>query len=223
MMKGAKAYLTTQVTTTTQGDLLLMLYDAAIKFLKQAKIKVAERNFAQKGILISRAIDIISELAESLNKEKGGDLARNLNNLYFYCSTRLAKANLKMDPALIDEVIGILSGLRSAFAQIIPQHEGRPASALHGASPATEPETPRPVVPPKPPQINRLDLMGAPAVPLPGALPEEAPAPKPAERPATAQAQARPAPAPAQSRQAAQPGGSVSRLRAANAYSANRN
>lgn len=223
MMKGAKAYLTTQVTTTTQGDLLLMLYDAAIKFLKQAKVKIAERNFAQKGILISRAIDIISELAESLNKEKGGDISRNLNNLYFYCSTRLAKANLKMDPTLIDEVIGILAGLRSAFAQIIPQQEGRPASALHGAAPAAEPEAHRPALAVPPPQVNRLDLMGAPAMPLPGALPEEkTPAPKPAVAPDRQQAQARPAPAQAQPQAEAQPGIQVSRLRAANAYSANR-
>lgn len=217
MRTGARAYLATQVTTTTQGDLLLMLYDAAIKFLKQAKVKIAERNYAQKGILISRALDIVSELAESLNKDKGGDLARNLHNLYFYCSTRLAKANLKMDTALVDEVIGILNGLRSAFAQIIPGQEGRPSSALHGASEQAEPE-PRPQL--QPPPVSRLDLMGNPAKPLPDLLPQAVSAP-------AAQAAApRPQPAPlksAESLQAtAQAGGNAARLRAAAAYSANR-
>ena len=87
MMKAAQAYFQTQVQTTSQGQLLLMLYDGAIKFLKQAKTKIQERNYAQKGILISKAIDVISELDSSLNPEKGGDLATNLHNLYFFCNT----------------------------------------------------------------------------------------------------------------------------------------
>ncbi|HMM37798.1 MAG TPA: flagellar export chaperone FliS [Desulfovibrio sp.] len=216
MKNGAKAYLATQVTTTTQGDLLLMLYDAAIKFLKQAKVKIAERNYAEKGILISRALDIISELAESLNKEKGGDVAKNLNNLYFFCSTRLLKANLKMDAALIDEVVGILSGIRSAFAQIIPGYEGRPPSALHGASPLADESiaTPKPAHPM--PQVNNLDLMGSPAQPLAGILPQNdnaATALKPAR-------QASPVPASPAASPTQQPG--VNRLRAINAYASNR-
>jgi flagellar protein FliS len=129
MYKAAHAYLSTQVTTTSQGDLLLMLYDAAIKFLNRAKVHIEQRDYAQKGVLISKAMDIISELAQSLNREKGGDLAENLNQLYFYCSSKLLKANLRMDVSLIDEVIQILTGLRSAFAEIIPQQEGKGAQA----------------------------------------------------------------------------------------------
>ena len=58
MLKAAKAYLSTQVTTATQGDLLLMLYDTAIKHLKQAKEKMAVRDFVAKGNLITKAIEI---------------------------------------------------------------------------------------------------------------------------------------------------------------------
>ncbi len=130
MHKAAKAYFQTQVATTSQGKLLLMLYDGCIKFLNQAKEKIAERDYAQKGILISRALDVINELDSSLNADKGGDLAANLHKLYFYCSTRLLSANLKMDTALIDEVIKILSGLRSAYAQIIDTPEAMAAAAM---------------------------------------------------------------------------------------------
>ena len=137
MLKAAHAYLSTQVTTTTQGDLLVMLYDAAIKFLKQSKVKIDERNYAEKGILISRALDIISELAQSLNKEKGGELAQNLNQIYFFCSTQLAKANLKMDTKMIDEVIGLLSTLRGAYAQILPGYDGKDEQAEPAPSPQT--------------------------------------------------------------------------------------
>lgn len=129
MLKAAKAYLSTQVTTATQGDLLLMLYDTAIKHLKQAKDKMAARDFAGKGILITKAIEIVSELHECLNKERGGEVAKNLSQVYFFCNTRLLQANMEMNPVKVDEVVDILAGLRQAFAQIIPGQEGlTPAS-----------------------------------------------------------------------------------------------
>lgn len=118
MHKAANAYMQTHVTTTTPGHLVVMLYDGAITFLEQAKQEIAANNFAKKGILISQALDIIAELDGSLNNEKGGELAQNLHRLYMYCNTRLLRANLKMDTAIIDEVIGILSSFRSAFAEI---------------------------------------------------------------------------------------------------------
>ncbi|MBU1002055.1 MAG: flagellar export chaperone FliS [Proteobacteria bacterium] len=115
MIKAAQAYFATQVTTTSQSDLLLMLYEGAIKFLNQAKVKIDEKNFAQKGILISKAMDIIGELDSSLNSDKGGEVAKNLHQLYFYCNARLLRANMDMNNTLVDEVIRILTSLREAF------------------------------------------------------------------------------------------------------------
>ncbi|EHJ48685.1 flagellar protein FliS [Solidesulfovibrio carbinoliphilus subsp. oakridgensis] len=115
MQSAARSYFQTQVSTTTQGDLLIMLFDAALKFLGQAKEKMAEKNYAQKGILISKALDILTELQGTLNSSKGGELADRLQKLYFFCSSRLLTANLKMDTAKIDEVVHILTGLRDAF------------------------------------------------------------------------------------------------------------
>jgi flagellar protein FliS len=116
----AQAYLKTQVTTTSQEELVVMLYDAAIKFLTRAKIKISEKDMAQKGILISKALDIIAELDGSLNAKQGGELAKNLHTMYAYCNARLLKANIKLDTEIIDEVIHILSEFRSAFAEILP-------------------------------------------------------------------------------------------------------
>ena len=89
MLNAAKAYLSTQVVTASQGDLLVMLYDTAIKHLRQAIEKMRVRDVAGKGILITKAITIISELQESLNKDRGGDIAQNLFQLYFFCNSRL--------------------------------------------------------------------------------------------------------------------------------------
>jgi len=132
--KAANAYMQTQVTTTTPGHLVVMLYDGAITFLEQAKEEIQSKNYAKKGILISQALDIIAELDSSLNTEKGGEIAQNLHRLYMYCNTRLLQANLKMDTGLVDEVIGILSSFRSAFSEISKQpHPSAPKAAAYYA------------------------------------------------------------------------------------------
>lgn len=132
MYNAARAYLQTQVTTTGPGDVVVLLYGGAIKFLQQAKQKMAERDMEQKGLLISKALDILGELDGSLNTQKGGELGENLHKLYFYCNTRLLLANLKLDPKLIDEVITILNGLKSAFEEIKDQHP--PAFSTNASS-----------------------------------------------------------------------------------------
>ena len=129
MQKAAQAYFQTQVTTTTQGDVLLMLFDGALKFLKRAKERMAAKDYAEKGILISKALDVVAELQSSLNPQKGGEVAENLRKLYFLCSTKLLTANMNMDQNLIDEVMRMLSGVRDAFAQINTPEFAPPAPA----------------------------------------------------------------------------------------------
>lgn len=129
MNKAANAYFQTKVSTTDQGQLLIMLYDGALRYLAQARDKILAKDYAAKGILISKVIDIINELSASLNVEKGGSLATNLNNLYILCTARLLQANLKMNLESLDSVTQILSGLRSAYAQIVETPEAKKAAA----------------------------------------------------------------------------------------------
>lgn len=136
--KASQAYLQTKMGTTDQGQLLLMLYDGALRFLQKAREKMLAKDYAGKGILISKALDIISELSSSLNMEKGGDLAVNLGNLYFLCMARLLEANLKMNVERLDSVCEILSGLRSAYAQIIDTPEAKKAVAQIAQSRSAE-------------------------------------------------------------------------------------
>lgn len=128
MNRAANAYFQTKVNTTDQGQLLIMLYDGALRYLQQARDKMLANDYAGKGILISKVIDIVNELSASLNMEKGGDLAVNLNNLYLLCTARLLQANLKMSVESLDSVVNILSGLRGAYAQIMDSPEARRAA-----------------------------------------------------------------------------------------------
>lgn len=157
MANPARAYLATQIETTTQGELLIMLYEAAIKFLKRARVEIENKDYAKKGIYISKAMAIIHELAESLNKEKGGDITPKLASLYQFCSSQLVKANIRMDTKMIDEVIRILDGLRSAYVQIVPAQEGKPApaAAATGSQPTpTQQAAPAPPPTPQAPPIQ---------------------------------------------------------------------
>lgn len=129
MNKAANAYFQTKVSTTDQGQLLLMLYDGALRYIAQARDKILAKDYAAKGVLISKVIDIINELSSSLNLEKGGSLATNLNNLYVLCTARLLQANLKMNLESLDSVAQILSGLRDAYAQIVETPEAKKAAA----------------------------------------------------------------------------------------------
>ena len=125
MNKTKRAAAYPEAAKNALGQLLLMLYDGALKFLQQARTKMIANDYAGKGILISKVIDIINELSASLNMDKGGSLAVNLNNLYLLCTARLLRANLKMDLESLDSVESILSGLRGAYAQIIETPEAR--------------------------------------------------------------------------------------------------
>ncbi|WP_461208336.1 flagellar export chaperone FliS [Desulfocurvus sp. DL9XJH121] len=177
MLKGAKAYFQTQVSTTTQGDLLILLYDGAIKFLSQAKDKMAEKDYAQKGILISKAIDVIGELDSSLNPEKGGEVAQNLHQLYFYCNTRLLRANLEMNPDLLDEVIRILAALREAFDKIKNEAPAVAPPAASAAAPTANPGLMQQPGAPTASAAHAAAAYGAPQRPTaPAARDEDAPA-----------------------------------------------
>lgn len=158
MNKAAQAYFQTNVATTDQGQLLLMLYDGALKYLHQARDKMLANDFAAKGMLISRVIDIVNELAASLNMDKGGSLAVNLNNLYLLCTARLLRANLKMDLESLDSVEHILSGLRDAYAQIIETPEARRAASDIASRLQPQGATLRTAQPILPPQIGRAHV-----------------------------------------------------------------
>ncbi|WP_338670077.1 flagellar export chaperone FliS [Pseudodesulfovibrio methanolicus] len=181
MANPAKAYLATQIETTTQGELLLMLYEAAIKFLKRAKREIDNRDYAKKGIYISKAMAIIHELSESLNKEKGGEITPKLGQLYMFCTTQLVKANIRLDNRMVDDVIKILDGLRSAYAQIVPIHDGKAAPGDTASTGGVKPASAPPV--PQAPPVMPVQAAPAPQRTEPPRKAQPAPEPRPNRRP----------------------------------------
>jgi flagellar protein FliS len=120
-MDAPRTYLEASVSTQQRGRLIVMLYDGAIKFLRIAKDKLAERDYASKGVYIGKAQDIVFELNNSLDIADGGELAQNLRALYNFVYRRLSEANIERSPAKIDDCIRILDELRGAWEEVASQ------------------------------------------------------------------------------------------------------
>lgn len=118
-----KAYKKASVTTQDQASLIIMLYDGAIKFLKQAKMKIKANDIEGIHIALTRAKDIIAELSSSLNMETNGGISQNLRSLYDYIYSKLIDANIRKDDAGLDEVISLLSELREGWNAISDQSQ----------------------------------------------------------------------------------------------------
>ncbi len=125
---GAKAYHQTQVATASKEKVLLMLYESCIRNLKLCKKSMVEKNFAEKGVYLGKAQDIINELSNSLNFEVGGDLPKQLEALYMHLFDQTTQANIHNDQTKIEHCIKILetlySGWKEAVEKIKPAKEG---------------------------------------------------------------------------------------------------
>jgi flagellar protein FliS len=114
----ASSYQKVQVETTDSLKLVVMLYEGAINFLEQARLRVAENQVAEKGILINKVVAIVSELQSSLNMDKGGEVAQSLDRVYSYLINRLLEANINSDAGAISEVIKHLRILMNAWKKV---------------------------------------------------------------------------------------------------------
>ncbi len=112
------AYQRSAVLTASQGQLIVMLYDGATRFLGQAAIAMSERQFEDAHHKLRRAEMIINHLQGSLDFEHGGEIAPRLASIYSFCLRYLNQARLNADPERIDQVRDLLSTLRDAWAQI---------------------------------------------------------------------------------------------------------
>jgi len=123
---GVQSYRKTNITTSDPVKLIIMCYEGVIDNLKLAKEKIKEKDYEKKAKAIIKAQDIINELICSLNFEKGGEIAGNLESLYNYMLRRILQGDLNKDVKAIEEVIGIFTELLSAWQEV----ESKPESQV---------------------------------------------------------------------------------------------
>lgn len=112
-----QSYQQNSVLTASPGELTLMLYNGCLKFIHIAKIGMSEKNYEKKNTYILKAQDIIRELMVTLNEEM--EISKQLMPLYDYLYRRLIQANVKNDPAILDEVEGFVTEFRDTWKQVI--------------------------------------------------------------------------------------------------------
>jgi flagellar protein FliS len=110
--------------------LVLMLMDGALQRIVAARGCLERGERAQKAQLLHRALAIIDELRASLDPQGGGPLAQNLGDLYDYMGRQLIRANVEDRVAYLDEILGLMAEIRSAWVAIAPA-AATPAATPH--------------------------------------------------------------------------------------------
>lgn len=111
-------YKQTQISTASQGHLIVMLYDGMIRFLNTAIENMEPKTYDVVNNNIQRTHDILSELMVSLNMEEGGQVAQNLMALYVFFKKRLIEANIQKDANILREILKMITELRDAWKEI---------------------------------------------------------------------------------------------------------
>jgi flagellar protein FliS len=108
----------TAVESASPHRLIQMLMEGALSKIAAAKGFMERGEIRAKGEQVGSAISILEGLKASLDFEKGGEIARNLDELYIYMGRRLVEANRENDPALLDEVSDLLREVKEAWDAI---------------------------------------------------------------------------------------------------------
>lgn len=114
-----KQYQQVSVNSSVMGAsphrLVQMLMEGVLERIALAKESMKRNEIAMKGQNIGRAINIVGGLQGSLNKEAGGEIAENLNNLYEYMINRLLIANSQNDESILDEVSSLMIEIKMGW------------------------------------------------------------------------------------------------------------
>jgi flagellar protein FliS len=114
-----QAYREASVMTASPEQLVVMLYDGAGRFLRQAEAAMTGGTWLQASEKLSRAEAIIDELLATLDID-AGEIAERLQAIYVFSKTRLIEARLERDPERVDQVARLLAELRGAWATVQP-------------------------------------------------------------------------------------------------------
>jgi flagellar secretion chaperone FliS len=113
------AYLETEILSASPVRLVELLYRGAIESLRGARSAVENRQIAERNRLITKGQAILAELALSLNHERGGQLSKELVELYDYMQRRLNEANANQSGEPLDEVCRLLETLLEGWLALV--------------------------------------------------------------------------------------------------------
>lgn len=119
-----QVYQQNQIITANPQELVLMLYNGGIKFLKLAKHSIGEKKMEEAHDYMIRVQNILTELELGLNREM--EIAKNMAALYDFMKWRVVQANMKKDVALIDEVLQFFTEFRDTWKKAMELAKQQP-------------------------------------------------------------------------------------------------
>jgi len=119
------AYLESRILSAEPVELICLLYQGAISEVREARRHLQEKNIRARSKSISKVHDILSELATVLDHKQGGEIAKNLAQLYDYMMRRIIEANFKQIDGPLVEVLGLLATLKEGWDGV-QQQQTRP-------------------------------------------------------------------------------------------------
>ena len=128
MSYGIGAYKNTSVKTASKEQILLMLYQAAIKNCKKGIEAIQDNDIQKKGEYIGRMQDIIIELTNSLDHNIGGEITKELNSLYDFVLHESTQANIHLDSKKLEGCLNILSTLYEGWTKAVKQVKDSPSN-----------------------------------------------------------------------------------------------
>lgn len=120
-------YLETEVLTADPVKLINMLYRGALESIASARRHLASAEIPERSRQITKAWEIVRELGRSLDKQKGGEMARSLSELYAYIQERLIDANARQADEPLAEAERLLNTLAEAWKLVAPAMGPPPA------------------------------------------------------------------------------------------------
>jgi flagellar secretion chaperone FliS len=113
--RALRGYRTTQAQTASPLELVVLLYDGALRFLADAERALAARDVPARATAISKALAIVNELQNTLDLTKGGTVAEELDRLYDFVQDRLLRVTRDQDAAALADAQRVLSSLADAW------------------------------------------------------------------------------------------------------------
>ncbi|HZG80342.1 MAG TPA: flagellar export chaperone FliS [Brevibacillus sp.] len=113
----AQTYQQNQVTTATPSELTLMLYNGAIKFIKQSKQSLIDKDYAKTHELCIKVQNILYELINSLNKDY--PISQEFDRMYDYMLRRTVEANMRKDIEILEEIEDLFVQFRDTWKEAI--------------------------------------------------------------------------------------------------------
>jgi len=126
-------YAQARVDSASPEQILIMLYDAAIKDIRVAQEAIEANDRGQKAKALDHGVKVIMELINSLRPEKAPEIAENLRRLYDFMIDRMIQANLKNDVEQLEPVVKVLIELREAWVEAIRMQRANRNSGVLGA------------------------------------------------------------------------------------------